>query len=245
MNSSCPICIDSNLDFVSLFQCNHYVCLNCLPGCLFLEGFPIKCPLCRTEIMKILIIDFEETKTDNLLEIVFKEEENIRALKVVSSSLKIVMVFPNVSIEPFIKSFILTRNSDGHHVVDKVKECLSKCPLCDFSNTSVIILQKHIEEEHGMMTCPLCPQPLTGITPNYYSVFSQPGLEEHQIRDHMGLNFPYYFPDLDAFYWSSENSACPSWHNQVIEYIHKENQYLQDCNFNDSKVIVQPIPQIN
>jgi len=62
----CPICLDDDIEIVSMGICGHAFCAECIDD-LFSTNASVKCPVCRCDLRKSDIKTIDTTKVDNSL----------------------------------------------------------------------------------------------------------------------------------------------------------------------------------
>ena len=132
---------------VAVFQCNHFVCINCIPGIIFLGPFVKHCPLCRSRIHLIFLMNATDYVKNNFIYRMYNRRNLQSAHKnPIPDCLIEVLDLPNSPLINSIKSgvFIHRKDSMKNTYSRLITKALCKCPVCDVIKTEFSALMKHI-----------------------------------------------------------------------------------------------------
>ena len=184
MDSFCSLCLSQNLRFISLFQCNHYICNNCISGFLYISEFPKKCPICRKAVMLILLAPSPEATQRSFLFQTYGCEPKEAHLNPIKPSLKKIIILPDISNSPS-RAAVIIRRIDLSILTKTILDIFYKCPLCDFADFSHLHLSAHMRRCHELKTCSICP---TRNLPKFFTVYDNMELRKHKIGKHSSFS---------------------------------------------------------
>ena len=180
MGTFCCLCLSEDLMFISLFQCNHYVCNNCISRFLCISEFPKKCPICKEVVMLILLAPSSEATQQSFLFQTYGCEPKEAHLNPIKPTLQKIIILPDISNSPS-RAAVIIRRIDLSILSKTILDIFYKCPLCDFTGLSLPYLSAHIERCHDLKTCSFCP---TSNSPKFFTVYDNIELRKHKIGKH-------------------------------------------------------------
>ena len=193
---TCPICLTEEKTLM-VFQCSHYICYQCLPGFIFIDDFPKKCPMCREDVFLLLITDSSELDIGSVLITTYGPLPKIAQYNPKPDHLQVVLWLPNFSSRVGY-SAVLRRKTTDNKVLYEVLKSLRSCPLCRTETRDMNYLLTHIEASHNCYFCRWCPIPPV-ISPAFYSVYNSTSYQNHLSTYHSLQNI--YHPQQVTFYY--------------------------------------------
>ena len=211
MGTFCCLCLSEDLMFISLFQCNHYVCNNCISGFLCISEFPKKCPICKEVVMLILLAPSSEATQQSFLFQTYGCEPKEAHLNPIKPTLQKIIILPDISNSPS-RAAVVIRRTDLSILCQTIFDIFNKCPLCDFTDLSHLHLRSHIRICHELKICSSCPRPKI-ISPKFFTVYDSMELSDHKREKHSS--------------YSNESREIVKRFNNSLYEISKSNEELQ------------------
>ena len=176
---NCCICFRKD-SVVVLFECNHFICQNCLPSFLFLGEIYKKCPVCLSEIKLFLAIESTELGNPNLLAEIYGSSPKLAHYGPKPKNLQVILWLPSDSVNSY-SALMQRRNSLVFN--NCLLKSLSTCPLCEYEHLSMEYMFKHLMKSHSHHICRFCPKPDL-MPPAFYIAYDEKSLKKHFQLNH-------------------------------------------------------------